>query len=317
MRGVIWRAAIVLAVAVLLGPVATPSEAARDAGPVGYGRLATGGVNGPAGLVTSTADAGPGTLRDLLARGDRRISFGTSGRITLRTPLLIPSNVTIDGVGADITIAGNGFVLDGVRNVVLRRLRFTDGVGANVDAVRLVNGARDIWIDHLSLSRYPDGLIDITRGATDVTVSWSRFTDQDKVMLINTDRDPGVPVRVTLHNNLFDGTRQRNPVVRYATVHAYNNVVRGWRLYGMRATRGGELRSEGNVFLPGAKRSAIEASGDLGPGRVRSDGDVVVDGARIETREPELVFDPRLDYGVRVAKVDLALIGAVLAGAGA
>src|SRR5262249_51754161 len=43
----------------------------------GYGRFATGGLDGEFALVTSNADSGPGTLRDLVenASGPRWIRF--------------------------------------------------------------------------------------------------------------------------------------------------------------------------------------------------------------------------------------------------
>jgi pectate lyase len=77
-----------------------------------------------------------------------------------------------------------------------------------------------------------DGALDITRGSDLVTVSWNRFTDHDKTMLIGSTDNPGTPgsptsdrgkLRVTVHHNLFANVGQRAPRVRFGQVHVYNN----------------------------------------------------------------------------------------------
>nr|WP_234341323.1 hypothetical protein [Streptomyces sp. NRRL S-646] len=71
-----------------------------------------------------------------------------------------------------------------------------------------------------------DGLLDITGGSDLVTVSWSRFADHDKAMLIgNSDSATGDrgKLRVTLHHNQFESIVQRAPRVRFGQVHVYDN----------------------------------------------------------------------------------------------
>ena len=71
-----------------------------------------------------------------------------------------------------------------------------------------------------------DGLVDITNASDRVTVSWNRFLDHDKTMLIGSSDNAPADVgrlRVTLHHNLFDNVGQRAPRVRYGQVHVYNN----------------------------------------------------------------------------------------------
>ena len=74
-----------------------------------------------------------------------------------------------------------------------------------------------------------DGLLDITNASDLVTVSWNRFRNHDKMMLIGSS-DSGTTaandrgkLRVTLHHNVFDGIGQRAPRVRFGQVHVYNN----------------------------------------------------------------------------------------------
>jgi pectate lyase len=59
-----------------------------------------------------------------------------------------------------------------------------------------------------------------------VTVSYNRFLGRDKVMLIGSSNTVGPDVgrlNVTLHHNLFEGTLQRLPRVRFGKVDVYNN----------------------------------------------------------------------------------------------
>lgn len=43
-------------------------------------------------------------------------------------------------------------------------------------------------------------------------------------------------IRVTIHHCFFDGTRQRQPRVRFGKVHLYNNYTRGWSIYAVCAS---------------------------------------------------------------------------------
>lgn len=81
------------------------------------------------------------------------------------------------------------------------------------DAIRLVT-ARKIWIDHNTLYECEDGLLDVTRGSTDVTVSNNWFRNQDKVMLLGHDdgyvRDKDLKATVVF-NHFGPNCNQRMP----------------------------------------------------------------------------------------------------------
>ncbi len=181
-----------------------------------------------------------------------------------RVRIRVGSNTTIVGVGDSAVIRGAWLDLRGASNdnmrtnVIIRNLTFrdvydcfpawspTDGAlgawNSQYDAVSL-RYIDHVWVDHNTFedvdtedSTVPkyfgvhfemhDGLLDITNGSDLVTVSWNRFQNHDKVMLIGSDdkmiTDRG-RLRVTLHHNLFENLGQRTPRVRYGQVHVYNN----------------------------------------------------------------------------------------------
>ncbi len=180
-----------------------------------------------------------------------------------RIRFTIGSNTTIVGLD-DARIVGANLIVDRVDNVIIRNITFqdaydcfpqwdpTDGSAGNwnsaYDSISLTT-ATHVWADHNAFndgdnpdSNQPlyfgrpyqvhDGSLDITRGSDLVTVSWNRFTDHDKTMLIGSTNNPGTPgsptsdlgkLRVTIHHNVFSNVLQRVPRVRFGQVHIYNN----------------------------------------------------------------------------------------------
>ena len=189
---------------------------------VGYGSKTTGGLDGTTCHVTNRNDSGAGSLRACTqTSGARWIVFDIDGAVYLKSNIQVPSNTTIDGRGRTVRIQGSGLNLSGVSNVLLVNLIFERGNGGDDnDAITIRNGTHNVWVHHCSFSDYGDGLIDIKEAATDITVSWSYFTNHDKVMLISAstkDTQDDV-IRVTLHHNWFKDTKQRHPRLRFGRV---------------------------------------------------------------------------------------------------
>jgi pectate lyase len=234
----------------------------------GYGREATGGTGGKMVVVSSADDAGPGTLREALARAKRPtwIRFSKDMAIELKSPLRVPSDVTIDGRGHQVDLLDYGFGVYGSRNVILTHLTIDGRFRTFKQAVDIANGSRHVWVNHLDLSRFSDRLMNVKNGSTDVTVSWVKFHDHNKVMLINNitsdnlfanyERD--VVARVTLHHNYFVDTVQRNPRAQFGTVHLYNNLIENWDLYGMSFSLEAKALVQGNIFVNTSARPCKE-----------------------------------------------------------
>lgn len=81
------------------------------------------------------------------------------------------SHKTIDGRGQRIKLTGKGLRLKECEHVIICNLEFEGGRGHDVDAIQIKPNSKHIWIDRCTLADYDDGLIDITRESTDITVS--------------------------------------------------------------------------------------------------------------------------------------------------
>lgn len=99
------------------------------------------------------------------------IVFEVSGIIHLSSYLRVSSYKTIDGRGQRIKLTGKGLQLKECEHVIVCNLEFEGGRGHDVDGIQIKPKSKHIWIDRCSLRDYDDGLIDITRESTDITVS--------------------------------------------------------------------------------------------------------------------------------------------------
>jgi pectate lyase len=235
----------------------------------GYGAKATGGLGGRFVEVTSDQDAGKGTLRDALEhakKGPTWIRFASDMTIVLGKQLRVPSNTTVDGRGRHVTLIDDGLGVYGSKNVILTHLTIDGRLSRFTQAVNVANDSRDVWVDHLDLARMADRLLNVKNGSTDVTISWTKFHDSDKVMLLNNitsknlfqnyERDK--IARVTLHHNYFLNTVQRNPRAQFGTFHLFNNLLENWDFYGMSFSLQARAFVEGNMFSNVSQRNCVE-----------------------------------------------------------
>jgi pectate lyase len=234
-------------------------------GPVGFASVnawgqngTTGGAGGPEQTVTTAADF----TAAIKADGPRVVKV--QGMITLAAGMYqVSSDKTIIGVGADSGITGGGLNIglpvddditsppaDAVHNVIIRNLNFRK---ANDDSINVQMFSHHIWIDHNDLAQGKDGLIDIKRGSSYVTVSWNHTHDHTKNMLLGHDDDNGGQdtgyLKVTYHNNWFDRTPQRNPRTRFGNpVHIFNNYFVSNSDVGVACQNRSGCWVEGNYF---------------------------------------------------------------------
>ncbi|XP_010534457.1 PREDICTED: probable pectate lyase 4 [Tarenaya hassleriana] len=271
----------------------------------GFGRSAIGGLHGPLYIVTSLADDGPGSLREGCRRKEPLwIVFEVSGTINLSSYLSVSSYKTVDGRGQRIKITGKGLRLKECEHVIICNLEFEGGRGHDVDGIQIKPKSRHIWIDRCSLRDYDDGLIDITRQSTDITISRCFFAQHDKTMLIGADPShvDDRCIRVTIHHCFFDGTRQRHPRLRFGKVHLYNNYTRNWGLYAVCASVEAQVFSQCNIYEAGQKKKTFEYypekaadKEEMRAGLIQSEGDLFLNGAQpclVKGVGEESVFHP-------------------------
>ncbi|WP_296330410.1 Ig-like domain-containing protein [uncultured Treponema sp.] len=175
--------------------------------------------------------------------------------------LNIQSNTTIIGLTDNSGIKGGCIKISGASNVVIRNLFIQDsfdpfpqiekgdGFNANWDGIEISNASKYIWIDHCTIQdtiattdddfdhiklsdgvelKYQvfDGLCDIKQASDFVTVSYCKFANHDKTSLIghsSSYTDDLNHQTITLHHNYYYNCKQRLPMVRFATIHIYNN----------------------------------------------------------------------------------------------
>ncbi|XP_074581533.1 putative pectate lyase 17 [Curcuma longa] len=287
----------------------------------------------------------PGTLRygATVLQGKVWITFARDMQIRLVRPLVVKSFTAIDGRGADVHIVnGAGFLLYKVQNVIIHGLQFhhlrsqargpiIDPYGKlshagseDGDAIRVVTASK-VWIDHNTLHSCEDGLIDVTRGSTDITISNNWFHHHDKVMLLG-HRDGYIrdkAMRVTVAFNRFGpACSQRMPRVRYGYAHVVNNLYDGWKEYAIGGSVGPTIMSEGNLFvaskqkevtrrMPARKGKALAKSWNL-----RSEHDAFENGAFFR-KSGAPVASPRYDAHQRFTAARPGAVRALTRNAGA
>jgi pectate lyase len=257
--------------------VAATSSGFRDRPLEGFGADTPGGSGGVTYDVTSLADSGPGSLRDALSQSNRLVTFSVGGTIELLTSIRISgSYVTIDGTtapepGITITAAHSGVTgalidLKECHDIVVRNIRICDAPDTSLgDNLRIWDDAYNIVVDHCSVRRGGDGALDISDGATNITIQWCIIAETVKNSLIRTSVS-----NLSLHHNLYCGGDERNPQLDDCqNVDMVNNVVCDWASnYGTRIRNGSSVNIVKNYYLATPRSDEKDAiiidAGNLG-----------------------------------------------------
>ncbi|XP_074267485.1 putative pectate lyase 4 [Silene latifolia] len=247
----------------------------------------------------------PGTLRYGVSMLPGRvwITFQKDMNIKLERTLVVGSFTTIDGRGASIHISRGGCILlYKVTDVIIHGLRIHHcraqpagsvmGPGAKLmqlskmdgDAIRLLASTK-VWIDHNTLYKCEDGLIDVTLGSTNITISNNWFREHDKVMLLGHDDDfkDDKNMKVTVVYNRFGpNCHQRMPRVRHGYAHVVNNLYLGWELYAIGGSMNPSIKSESNLFVAPSENKEVTRKINQENGKewnFKSVGDILENGA--------------------------------------
>ncbi|KAJ6926857.1 pectate lyase-like [Populus alba x Populus x berolinensis] len=297
---------------------------------LGFGRRTTGGMAGRIYVVTDSSDNNvmkpkPGTLRHAVIQKEPLwIIFSKNMNIKLSKELIMSSHKTIDGRGHHVHISyGAGITIQFIRNVIIHGIRIHHiiatsggnirdsvdhyGIRTNSDGDGIsIFGSTDVWIDHVSMSRCTDGLIDAIMGSTAITISNCHFTHHnDAILLGASDSYSGDHLmQVTVAFNHFgQGLVQRMPRCRWGFFHVVNNDYTHWRLYAIGGSKHPTIISQGNRFiappeshLKQVTKRDYATKGEWSKWTWRSENDLMMNGAffvqsgKARTKKPNRKF---------------------------
>lgn len=224
----------------------------------------------------------PGRLRRILHEAEKAgggyVLFKVAGTIRLKRDALIPANTYLAGQSAP----GQGIAIEGgtlsigaskqltVSDVLLRYIRHRGGFSRKgSDAVQIFGDrTKRVVLDHLSISFFQDGAVDITQDASDVTVQWCHLGDAaDSKTYEAYHGEPHLISyggnRVSLHHNFYTHPHSRTPYVvgDDCLVEFSNNLVYNYRKYPTTLdSRRGKINVVGNVYVAGANTHAGDTS---------------------------------------------------------
>ena len=210
---------------------------------VGYGVGTTGGQGGSTVTVTDYAGLAAAVV------GTTSTIINVSGTITGPSGgqiLDVGSNKSFIGVGCNAKISMVQLHLKNSSNIIIQNIIFSmvgSTLGSDADMICMettTSTVDHIWVDHCEFYNIKptlpetaakkdlyDGMIDIKKSCSYITLSWNYFHDHWKCNLIGyTDTDV-YDRKITFHHNYWKNIKSRAPSYRGGTGHVYNNYYDG------------------------------------------------------------------------------------------
>jgi pectate lyase len=199
-------------------------------GAEGFGAAASGGRGGAVYFVTNLNNSGSGSFTECVKQSNTTCIFKVGGAIDYGTNELVISgnNLTIAGQTAPGGITIKGALVDGSgsalinlqgENIIIRHIAIRGGG----DPLRL-EGAKNVILDHISLSWATDENFGGTSGSENITVQWSLIGEgiigHSKAIILTTGAN-----KFSFHHNLFAHNEERHPRLQTGQVEFINNVI--------------------------------------------------------------------------------------------
>ncbi|RYX82891.1 hypothetical protein EON83_17435 [bacterium] len=233
----------------------TPHPVPAFPGAEGFGAGATGGRGGTVVHVTNLDDGGEGSFREAVSRPGRMVVFDVGGVIKIKSKVAVSSDITIAGQsapGEGITIYGEGVSFSGSKNIIVRYIRFRQGIAGSRGGKSInVTQASDLIFDHVSALWGRWDSLGFTEGAQRITLQNSiigqAIDPQRFGALLDGVRE------VTLARNLWINNQSRHPKLK-GDIQYINNVIYNW---GVSGTIGGHSAAVwhqdivGNLWIKG------------------------------------------------------------------
>jgi hypothetical protein len=195
------------------------------------------------------------------------------------------------------------------------------------DAITVKFGSTNGIIDHVSISGWTDGAIDITIDCYDISVQWSIMAEgtpgHDFAMLMGNNSG-----RISVHHNLIYKTEYRNPqgfwnesvdgtgTPSSVTVDFVNNLVWDFEQYATQAARRGWVNALNNVYYSSTARGSRRALFAETGGRLYQAGNLGLGGTVIDGGTESSPFAVA-DWARVAPSAPLTAARAILANAGA
>jgi pectate lyase len=255
-------------------PSTADGVGAPETKPTGYGQHTTGGGSKAPVDVDSLeamqekldAYAGGGLVLKYTGKFDFETVTDPCVQHTLPAKTLEIKNLSdITIVGADGSAANFGIhIAAASSNVIIRNMTIGLTPGGDASDIISIEGMssgtpKDVWIDHntffTKLVTCPgagdtsfDGMLDIKKGADDITVSYNYMHDHHKVSLNGYTDDDDQVRHVTFHHNLFENIGSRVPLQRHGYAHVLDNYFLNVSASGINVRMGGYALVEANYF---------------------------------------------------------------------
>ncbi|MBL8173354.1 MAG: hypothetical protein JNK48_01705 [Bryobacterales bacterium] len=283
-------------------------------GAEGFGAQTPGGRGGAILFVHNLNDAGPGSLRAALeTKGPRIVLFRVAGIVELKSPISVTEPfLTLAGQSAP----GGGICLRGAElriethDVIVRHIRVRTGdiAARERDGLFIGAEARNVIVDHCSVSWAIDENLSPSGAIADITVQWSIIAEGlNRSVHHKGAHGYGTLARavggVTFHHNLWAHNQGRNPRLGdnygkppFPTFDVRNNVIYnpgGSNVVGDELT----VNYTGNYIKPGPDtriRNGIFGPTAKAKPRFFVQGNVI-EGMPDLTASPQKLFDKAVE----------------------
>jgi pectate lyase len=224
-------------------------------GAEGFGQFASGGRGGETIHVTSLEDSGPGSFRDAVSKPNRNIIFDVGGVIRLKSNVAVSSHITLNGEtapGEGITLYGRSVSFSGQSEVIVRYLRFREGITGDKGKCSVnLSGGSDMIFDHCSIEWGRWDCLGLTQGSHDITFQSCIIGEGVDPQRFGSLSDS--VTNVTYTHNLWINNQSRNPKAK-GRIQYINNVVYNWGVCGLVGGHSAAdhfLDAVGNYFIAG------------------------------------------------------------------
>ncbi|HEU6447132.1 MAG TPA: hypothetical protein VFV23_01685 [Verrucomicrobiae bacterium] len=254
------KSAIIFAVSLAATQFVSAQTNLAFSGAEGFGRFASGGRGGEIVHVTTLADSGTNSFRDAVSRPHRIVVFDVGGIVRLKSNISVSSDISILGQtapGDGISIYGRSISFSGESNVIVRYMRFREGIDGDKGKCSVnLSGGSDMIFDHCSIEWGRWDCLGLTRGSHDITFQDCIIGEGVAPQRFGSLSDS--ITNITYARNLWINNHSRNPKAK-GKIQYINNVIYNWRVCGL---VGGHSEADhfldaiGNYFIAGPDSNA-------------------------------------------------------------